>query len=405
MATEPAAELTTAIRAKDVAGTRRVLALHPELKQALNEPMYDAHFGATALIAAVGTGNRELVDLLLDTGADINQRSHWWAGGFGVLDGDSPLVPYLIERGARVDAYSAARHGMMDRLRSLVEADPSVVRMRGGDGQTPLHVAKTVEVARYLLDHGADIEALDVDHESTPAMYQVQDHPDVARYLVSRGCRTDILLASALGDLPLVRKHLAEDPASIRLSVTPENFPMRDERAGGTIYIWTLGTNKTPHLVAHDFGHQAVFDSLRSQSPEELLLAIACEVGDEALTTRLLAGTPGLARQLTEPDQKRLPAAAVDNDLEAVRRMLAAGWPTDVRGQEGATALHWASRHGNVEMVREILRYKPDPTLRDTNYGGTALNWAQYGREHGWWPGKGDYAGTIALLRDAGVSE
>ena len=29
-----------------------------------------------------------------------------------MLDGDSELVPWLIERGARVDAYAAARHGI-----------------------------------------------------------------------------------------------------------------------------------------------------------------------------------------------------------------------------------------------------------------------------------------------------
>lgn len=331
---EPAEALAAAIKKNDTTAARRLLERHPEFRSKVNDPLPEGPFGATALLVAVHQGSREMVDLLLEFGADINARSHWWAGGFGVLDGESPLVPYLIERGARVDAYAAARHAMMDRLRALTEADPSAVHMRGGDGQTPLHVAKMVEVARYLLGHGADIEALDVDHESTPAMYLVKDHPEVARYLVSRGCRTDILLASALGDLPLVKKHFAEDPPSIRLSVTRENFPMRDPQAGGTIYNWTLGANKTPHTVARELGHLEVFDFLMSQSPKELQLAIACEVGDEALARRLLAATPGLAQSLTEEDKKRLPAAAVDNNFEAVRRMLAAGWPTDVRGTE-----------------------------------------------------------------------
>ena len=74
---------------------------------------------------------------------------------------------------------------------------------RGGDGQTPLHFATTIDVAQLLLDHGADIDARDVDHESTPAQCMVRDRQEVARYLVSRGCRTDILMAAALGDLEL----------------------------------------------------------------------------------------------------------------------------------------------------------------------------------------------------------
>ena len=45
--------------------------------------------GAPALIAAVHRENREMIDALLGAGANINARSRWWAGGFGVLDSSS----------------------------------------------------------------------------------------------------------------------------------------------------------------------------------------------------------------------------------------------------------------------------------------------------------------------------
>ena len=393
-----AAQLTRAVRTGNVAAAGTLLEEHPGLRSGLDQPMHDAHFGATALIAAVKTGNRDMIELLLGAGADINQKSHWWAGGFGVLDGESELIPWLIERGARVDAYAAARHGMTDRLRRILETDPGAVRMRGGDGQTPLHVARTVEIAALLLEHGAEIDALDVDHESTPAMYLVRERPDVTRFLVSRGCRTDILMAAAIGDRELVRRHLARDRSAIRMAVTPEYFPMRDPRAGGTIYTWTLGNGMLPHIVARLAGHGDVFEELMAQSPPELQLAVACEVGDEARARSLLASAPGLAGSLTAAERRRLPVAAADNRLDAVRLMLSLGWPADEPGQEGGTALHWAAFHGNAEMVREILRHGPDLTLRDTTHQGTALDWARHGAEHGWHPGRGDYAATIAAL-------
>ena len=81
-ADESAAELTRAVRAGDVSTAGRLLEKHPGLRSGLDQPMHDGHFGATVLIAAVKTGNREMVELLLGAGADINQRSHWWAGGF-----------------------------------------------------------------------------------------------------------------------------------------------------------------------------------------------------------------------------------------------------------------------------------------------------------------------------------
>ena len=95
-----------------------------------------------------------------------------------------------------------------------------------GDGQTPLHVAGSVEIARFLLDRGAAIDALDIDHESTPAQYLIRSHPEIVRYLIGRGCKTDILMASAAGDAPLVRRHLDADPQSILTRVNKEYFPM-----------------------------------------------------------------------------------------------------------------------------------------------------------------------------------
>ena len=391
--------LAAAVRHDDVAAARELLAGHPELTARLNDALPEASFGATALLEAVHRNSREMVDLLLEAGADIDARSHWWAGSFGVLDGEHPLVPYLIERGARVDAYAAARHGMLDRLRALVAQDPAVVRMRGGDGQTPLHVARTVEVAAFLLDHGAEIDALDIDHESTPAQYLIRDRPLVAKYLVGRGARSDILLAAALGDLALVRKHLEEDPASIETSVSEQDFPKRNPRAGGTIYFWTLGRHQTPQTVAREFEHDEVLHFLMDRTPDALKLALACEWGDQAEVERLLSRDPELAGAQSDRIAERLISAAQAGNVTAVRLMLRTGWPVDTRGNDGATALHWAAFHGNVEMVREILRYEPDLTLRDRTYQGTALEWARYGAENSWKREAGDYAGTIDLLR------
>ena len=191
----PFEQLGTAIRARDVAAAGRILADHPDLKRQLDQPMPGGDFGATALLTAVSARDRAMVELLLAHGADINARSHWWAGGFGVLDREpDDLTAWLIEQGAVVDAYAAARLGDVGRLRALLAADPGAARMRGGDGQTPLHVAANVEIAAMLVEAGADIDARDVDHESTPAQYLVRDRQDVARYLVDRGSRTDILL-------------------------------------------------------------------------------------------------------------------------------------------------------------------------------------------------------------------
>lgn len=401
---DPRAALAGAVRAGDVRLARELLERHEELRARINQPAPDLPFGAMPLLPVVGTGNREMVDVFLGAGADINARSDWWAGGFGVLDTcPIAIAPFLIERGAVVDAHAAARLGMLDRLRERVAADPVVVHARGGDGQTPLHFAANVDIARFLLDHGADIDRLDVDHESTPAQWMVRDRQEVARFLVERGCRVDLLMAVALGDAGRVRGLLDADPASIRTSVNERFFPKRNPRAGGTIYIWTLGANKSAHAVAREFGHTAILELLMARSPAPLQLAVAFEIGDETLVQTLMAADPDLVGSLAGEDRPKLTDAAQNERADAVRVMLAAGWPVDARGQHGGTALHWAAWHGNVEMVREILRHQPPLEAKDRDYDSTPLGWAMHASVYGWHPERGDYAGVVEALLDAGA--
>lgn len=410
---KPAEALTVAVRAMDAERVRELLHRHPDLRAKINDPLPDYGFGAHAMFAAVQRSDRATIDVLLEAGADIRKRTEWWAGGFGVLDDCDPsLVDFLVQRGAVIDAHAAARLGLLPELQQLVATAPNVVHARGGDGQTPLHFASTVEVARFLLDNGAEIDARDIDHESTPAQYMLRadqkrhyphDRRDVARYLVSRGCKTDLLMAAALGDVELVRRHLDDDPRSIRMSVSWDWFPKQDPRAGGTIYIWMLGWHRTAHTVARDFGHEDVFDLLMERTPEDLKFALACELGEETVFRAFLEKNPRAVETISETDLRKLPNAAQNNNVPAVRLMLEAGWPVNTRGDAGATALHWAGFHGNAEMARTILRFHPDLELKSIEYASTALSWALYGSGNGWHRDTGDYVGTVRALLDAGA--
>ncbi len=303
----------------------RLLEEHSEMKARINDPV--AAFDAPVI---TWVRSREMLDVLLKAGADINAKSRWWAGGFGLLDCAAPeLAMYAIERGAVVEVHAAARLGWIEKLRELISADPALVHSRGGDGQTPLHFASTVEIAEYLLNQGANIDARDVDHESTPAQYMVRDRQDIARYLVRRGCTTDLLMATALGDIDLVSHYLDTDADCVRMNVSEQYFPKQNPRSGGTIYIWTLGQNKTAHVIAREFGHDDIFHLLLERSPEELKLAQACELGDETLFNALLASRPNFVQTLSEHDRRKLPNAAQNNNTKAVRLMLSAGWPPD----------------------------------------------------------------------------
>jgi hypothetical protein len=390
-------EFKEAFRKDDVALFRTLLERYPKLKAKINEPM--AHFDAPLITCA---RSPEMFDALLEAGADINAKSRWWAGGFGFLHTAKPdLAKHAIERGAEVDVHAAARLGMIERLRELINANPQLAHARGGDGQTPLHFASTVEIAEYLLDRGADIDARDVDHESTPAQYMVGNRNEIARYLVQRGCHTDILMAAALGDASLVHKHLDTNPRCIRMRVSDEYFPMAHHKGGGTIYQWTLGWYVSAHQVARQQGQEEIFQLLMERSPGELKVITACWLGDGALARSFKASQETF--RFSDDDKRQLAHAARNNNLAAVRLMLEAGLPMTARGQHDATPLHWAAWHGNAEMVSLILRHDPPLEDKTNDFNATPLGWAIHGSENGWYCRTGDYAETVERLLRAGA--
>ncbi len=404
--TNDAAKLIEAIRTNNAVAADALLTAKHGLRALLTRPVAGDPFGATVLTHPSTCGHLDMVDVLISHGADINARSDWWAGSFGVLDACDPAVaPALIARGARVDIHAAARLGMLDALVHLLDRNAELVHARGGDGQTPLHVAANIDIARELLKRGADIDAIDVDHESTPAQYMLRDRSDVAGYLVTRGCRTDILMAAALGALELVRKHLAAAPDAIRTRVSPKWFPMRNPRAGGSIYIWTLAQNATPHSVAREKDHVDVYEYLVSQTPDELKLLRAAECGDATLVRQLLESGATFGSSVEGDDRRSIAVAASAGNTETVRLMLDAGWPSDVRGQDGGTPLHWAAWMGNAEMVRVLLDHQAALEDRGDNYHMTPLGWALHGSTNCWRKELGDYGATVRALLEAGAEQ
>ncbi len=388
-----------ALQSDDVAGFRQLLDKSPELKAGINEPI--SHFQSPLIL---WVRSEAMLDTLLQAGADINARSKWWAGGFGLLDHAEPAVARIaIQRGAIVTAHAAARLGMLDRLKELIAADPALVHARGGDGQTPLHFSSTVEIAEYLLDRGADINARDIDHESTPAQYMVRSRPEVARFLIQRGAKSDILMAAALGDRELAEKHLQADPECIRMRVNDQHFPKTNFHSGGTIYQWELGWHVSACQVAQKFGHAEVLKLLMDRSPADERLVNACWLHDEELVKALLAENPDLAATLPAEGKRQLAHAARNNDPIAAGLMLIAGLPVESFGQHHATPLHWAAWHGQAELVRQLLAQGAPIENSDNDYRVTPLNWALHGSQNGWYRDAGDYTATVEVLLQAGA--
>ena len=373
----------------------RLLARRPALRKHVGDPLFG--FDALPVVrAAHHPDAARLLPVLVRHGADPNGRSQWWAGGFSALDSarSESTVDLLLSLGARWDVWSAAAHGRSEVLRGLLDASPGLVSAPGGDGETPLHFAKTPEVAALLLERGADLEARDVDHESTPLQYQVGNEA-VARLLVRRGARPDVFTAAALDDTDLLARILKDDPdaALARVGIPPFATTRSN---GGHIYEYRLGPGKTPQIVAAERGSLRALAALEGISPARDLAAAAW-LGDEAKVRRLFHGKPELAPE----DHKALAAAAQDGRTETVRLLLEAGFDPLATGMDSGTSLHVAAWFGWLPVVRLLIGQVPLDTL-DAHHGSPPLGWATHGARWGRNP-KGDYPGVVEALLDAGA--
>ncbi len=389
------------VYARDAAGLDSLLTAHPELRATLDDPHFD--FGSTALIIA--KTDLDMVDALLKHGADINARSQWWAGDFHVLEMASPqLAQALIDRGAHVTVHAAAEQGWLDWLAAAYKQDARIVNRRGGDGKTPLHYANEAAVMDWLLAHGADLEARDLDHESTALQWKIGERNfAAARALIERGAVLDIFAAVALGELDLVKDALAQHPHAIRARVNQAGYELTPTADGSHQYVYAFsGAGLSPHQVALEHGFAEIFDYLTAQAPLDTRLLAFCAAGDAEAARRIVLDNPEIVSRLPQADQRQLLRAAGTGGLAEVKLMAELGLDLHIRDDDAMTPLHWAAFHGFHETVALLLELDSDPPLHWLNaYGGTPLTTCFYGSQHTWLSG-GDHVACVQLLVDAG---
>jgi len=215
----------------------------------------------------------------------------------------------------------AARAGNLKQVQALI-ADGAQVNARDSLGGTPLHDAAWAgekDVAAYLIQMGADVNARHAEGGSTPLHYAVlTNHPDVVEVLLDHGADLKPLYKTSQTAL-----HLAAARGYARCAML---------------------------LIAHGADVNARDET--GATP----LSEASWTGEAAMVRLLIEKGANASDVNPETGMTPLHAAASRGYREVAKALLDAGARADVRDKNGATPLYLALQFQRMDVVNLLVR-------------------------------------------------
>lgn len=198
---------------------RNALQVRTALKEHPNLEATDAS-GWTPLLAAAGTGEVEIVKMLLDGGADVDGRAKggWTPLLFAARKGRAEVVRLLVKHHAnpstRLDGGSTLLHQAvtsadLETLSTAIELVPQDVNRASFDGATPVYVAAFkghLNGLKLLLDAGGDPNKGWPDGFTPMHAAAQHGYVEVVRLLHLRGANIDARLNDGCTPIDLARQ-------------------------------------------------------------------------------------------------------------------------------------------------------------------------------------------------------
>jgi ankyrin repeat protein/beta-lactamase regulating signal transducer with metallopeptidase domain/Tol biopolymer transport system component len=298
--------------------------------------------GRTALHYAAQDGLKEVVEVLLAKGANVNVGAfgseNKTAADFAMESNHSEIVELLFSKGADISAlHVALLRKDRAKAKDLIE-NGADVKKRSPWGNTALHLAAGrgfTDVAELLIAKGADVNAK-LNWTWTPLHTAAQKgDKDMVELLVAKGA--DVNIKDPWGETPLDVAVVTGNRAVVEI-LAAKSPPVATLHAAAVMGDLAkvkalLEQGADGKAVKGPYGKTAAEYALQGNHPEIVELLIA----------------KGLA------DVSPLHLAVQKHDLAQARDLLGKGADVNKRTQYGTAPLHLAARAGLTEIAALLI--------------------------------------------------
>lgn len=282
-----------------------------------------------------------------------------------VIAGGIVLTLFLTSR-ERMDPFQLVEEGSYAAIIEMLDNRPDAVNA-GSQGQTLLMQAVEsgrLEIARLLLDRGADLERKDAKGQT--ALFKAIGQPELVDILLNAGA--DPNLVDRQGKTAV---HVAIDAGSIesiRLLAGYNVKLNRIDQHGDTPL--TAAIEKQLDVVELLLSRGADVDYVNGLG--ETPLHVASRVGNKKAVRLLVLAGAGMK---TESRQGWTPLhlAAIHGNVRVARELLQEGVDIDLRNRRRQTPLMCAVHENNIAMVDFLLDEEADVAVADLR-GNTPLH-------------------------------
>lgn len=242
----------------------------------------------------------------------------------------------------------AAKSGQVRAVQLLVKHNADIF-VKDSKGRTALaHAAHSghANVVRVLHDCGANIDEMDNESGSPLMVAARKGHEDLPAVLLRLGARTELKNDKRATALWFAAFHGHEKLAELLLG-HGANKEAAD--AGGCTPLLAAIQNRQRHIAALLLRNSAVTrpDSMRNYSP----LFVAVENRDAAMVNLLVEHDADL-NHLADALRTPLHIAASSGDTVVVEALLLAGSRTDIKDDDGRTAVSYAKEYSHEPVVK-----------------------------------------------------